>query len=112
MVDPLCIVDGEISKASTELATGGESTEVAEMEAKSDDAPPLPDLTGDPTILEQYSDVLVRYPRHPSRCHLIIFMSNSMAGLGVGWAAITSSLEIVGGHYDRLTLRAESFGKY
>ena len=49
MVDPLCIVDGEILKTSRELATEGESTEGFEIEAKPDDAPPLPDLTGNPT---------------------------------------------------------------
>jgi acyl carrier protein len=49
MVDPLWVVDGEILKTSRELATQGESTEGFEIEAKPDDAPLLPDLTGNPT---------------------------------------------------------------
>ena len=109
MVDPLWIVDGEISKTPRESASEGESTEVFEIEAKPDDAPPLPDLNSDPIILEQYRDCLVRYSPAPLSVPLIIFMSEFD---GRPWCRLGRDyelFEVVGGHYDWLTIRAEAF---
>ena len=109
MVDPLCIVDGEISKTSRESATEGESTKVFEIQAKPDDAPTLPDLTMDPTIFEQYRDCLVRYSPAPLSVPLIIFMSEFD---GRPWCRLGGDcelFEVVGSHYDWLTTRAEAF---
>ena len=69
MVDPLWIVDGEISKTPREPASEGESTEVFEIQAKPDDAPTLPDLN---QIQQSWNNTVIAWcdiPQRPSRCH-------------------------------------------
>ena len=107
MVDPLWIVDGEVLKTPREPASEGESTEIFEIQAKPDDAPPVPDLNSDPIIMEQYRDCLVRYSPAPLSVPLIIFMSEFD---GRPWCRLGGDcelFEVVGSHYDWLTIRAE-----
>ena len=107
MVDPLWIVEGEVSKTPREPASEGESTEIFEIQAKPDDAPPVPNLNSDPIIMEQYRDCLVRYSPTPLSVPLIIFMSEFD---GRPWCRLGRDcelFEVVGSHYDWLTIRAE-----
>ena len=109
MVDPLWIVEGEVSKSPREPASEGESTEIFEIQAKPDDAPPVPNLNSDPIIMEQYRDCLVRYSPTPLSVPLIIFMSEFD---GRPWCRLGRDcelFEVVGSHYDWLTIRTECF---
>jgi acyl carrier protein len=109
MIDPLWVVDGEFSKTPQESVSEGESTEIFEIEAKPDDAPTLADLASDPIILEQYRDCLVRYSPAPLSVPLIIFISEFD---GRPWSRLGGDyelFEVVGGHYDWITIRAEAF---
>jgi len=104
MVDPLCIVDGEILKMIRESAES--ETELFNTECA---ATALPDLRGNPIVLEQYREVLIRYCPSPLSVPLIIFTSEFD---GRPWCRLGRDYEIceiVGGHYDWLTLRADAF---
>jgi oxalate---CoA ligase len=111
MVEPPWIVDGELSKMPRQPASAGERTEVFEIEAKPNDAPPPPDMktVTDPTILERYRDSLVRYSPAPLSLPLIIFTSEFD---GRPWCRLGRDcelFEVVGNHYDWITIRAEAF---
>ena len=113
MVEPVYIVEGELLKMPREPASEGKSTELFEIEAKSDNALPFPDLffedESDSKISKQYHDSLVKYSPAPLSVPLIIFTSEYD---GRPWCRLGRDYElfdVVGGHFDWITIRAEAF---